>query len=163
MSAWDHEHFRDALGFEDSPYYRASEPRTPLPLLATRRTLLVLSRPQQTEARELCLKMLQAMKLPTTQLRHAELASGSVAALDANLREQTQICIILGFDIAAEFLGVDSAASLRGPSHRLEAWPWVDVYVTHSPEDCLADASLKRPVWDDLQSVRHRLVPLEDS
>jgi hypothetical protein len=163
MSAWDIQHYRDALGFEETPYLRATEGSLQLSSQAPRKTLLVLSRPLQAEARELCLKMLQAMKLPETQLRHAELASGSVDRLDASLCAQTQTCIILGLDIAAEFLGMDRSPALRGPSHRLESWPLVDILVTHSPEDCLADASLKRPVWDDLQSVRQRFVPLEDS
>lgn len=163
MSAWDLEHYRDTLGFEEAPYFRASESNTQPSPETQRKTLLVLSRPLTGEPRELCQKMLQAMKVRPSQLRHVELEKGSVESLDASLREQTQICIVLGFDLAAEFLGAQTSASLRGPAHRLDSWPAVDIYVTHAPKDCLSDPSLKRPVWDDLQSVMHRFVPLEDS
>jgi len=146
----------DSLGFEPGPYLRASDPPPPKGL---RSLMLVVTRPLQGEARELCQKMLQAMKMPASQIRHLEISEPSLGAIEESLRDQTQICLVMGLEIAAEILGMPASPALRGQQHSLEKWGSVSIFSTHSPEDVLSDASLKRPVWDDLQAAMKTFVP----
>lgn len=102
--------------------------------------MLVVTRPLQGEARELCQKMLQAMKMPVSQIRHIEISEPSASAIDESLRDQTQVCIVMGFE-------------------NFEKWENVSIFSTHSPAAVIADASLKRSVWDDLQAAMKTFVP----
>ncbi|MEO5667130.1 MAG: hypothetical protein ABIR96_03650 [Bdellovibrionota bacterium] len=160
MKNWDFDHFLESLGFEPSPYFNPSDrPLARSSLAATdslRTKLVIVTAPLQGEARELCLKMIHAMKLPTAQLEHVELALADLMVLETELRDRTQICLVMGLEFASTLLGT---AAGRGQAYRHADWHTVEIWATHSPEDVLLDAALKRPVWDDLQSVLRNFSP----
>jgi len=61
-------------------------------------------------------------------------------------------------------LGEDAARALVGPIARdanwrgvWRSWQGIPVMPTHSPAEVLADPTLRRPVWEDLQAVMARL------
>lgn len=151
MRHWDYDQYLEILGYEAAPYLRKGE--TPPAVAATRDLFLVVTRPLQGEARELCSKMLQALKLSSSQLQHVELEAPSIAALDETSRKRARLCLAMGFDVAGGLLEAAASPHLRGAGHRSSSWNEVAIYATYSPADCIADASLKRPVWDDLQAL----------
>jgi|GEM_PF-3327401 len=162
MSSWDFDHYLETLGFEAGPYCRPTDPRGTTETSqgvtreVARETLLVLSPRLNPETRELCSKMLQAMKLPSPALAHLEVDHATLKDLGEEFRRSTRVCLLMGFDLAATVLGVEASPALRGRPHFHPTWPTVEFWTTHAPSELVVDASLKRPAWDDIQDVLRR-------
>ncbi len=151
MNHWDYAQALDTLGYEATPWVRRNEES----LRPQGRNGVVVIVPRGSEeAGELASKMVQALKLPTglhlqTLIWEENESPSTLAALKTSARA----LLILGLELAPHVLEMKSTSVERGRISNPEGWENIDIFATHSPENCLRDPSLKRPVWDDLQSL----------
>ena len=117
-----------------------SAPITPNPAPeAAKPWLFVLDHASQSnpEALSLFEKMLGALKLSVQDVQ-TTFASDS-ESVDAALKSYAgyKVCILMGDSLSASIS--------------------TNIFTTHSPAECLANAAFKRPIWDVLQQAQATL------